>query len=93
MGRWTTQNAASLEARRIEKLKPEARVMEDLKTHYEEELGEPDLFEFTSLVMTLKTVNSIYADGTVAEYYLMLGAGKLRDQFVESLLESLHNAG
>lgn len=66
--------------------------MEDLKTQYEEELGELDLSEFTLLVMTLKTVNSIYPDGTAAEYYLILGPEKLRDQFVENLFEFLHNA-
>ena len=85
------QNTASLEARRIEKLKPEARVMEDLNTNYQEELEELNLSEFTALVITLKTVNSMYANGTEADYYLMLGPGKLHEQFVENLFESLHN--
>lgn len=85
------QNAASLEARRIEKLKLEARVMEDLNTNYQEELEKLNLSEFTALVITLKTVNSMYANGTAADYYLMLGPGKLREQFVENLFESLHN--
>ena len=71
MSQWTTQNAASLEARHIEKLKLEARVMEDQNASYAKELGELNLSEFTSLVMTLKTINSIYANGSVAEYYLM----------------------
>ena len=91
MNYWTMQNAASLEAHRIEKLKPEARVMEDLNTNYQEELEELNLSEFTALVITLKTVNSMYANGTAADYYLMLGPGKLREQFVENLFESLHN--
>lgn len=55
MSRWTTQNAASLEVRRIEKLKPEARVMQDLNAGYAEELGEPNLSEFTSLVTRLRS--------------------------------------
>ena len=92
MGQQTIQNIASLEVRRIEKLKPEARIIEDLKTHYKEKLGELDLSKFTLLVMILKTVNNIYTNGTMAEYYLILELEKLYNQFVENLFKFLYNA-
>lgn len=85
------QNAASLEARCIKKFKPEARIMEDLNTNYQEELEELNLSKFTALVIILKTVNSMYANGTGANYYLMLGPRKLCEQFVENRFESLHD--
>ena len=65
--------------------------MEDLNAGYAEELGELNFSKFTSLVMTLKTVNSIYANETVAKYYLILGIEKLHEQFVEDFFESVYN--
>lgn len=85
------QNAASLEARYIEKLKSKARVMKDLNTNYQKELEELNLFPFMALVIALKTVNSIYANGTLMDYYLMLRSEKFCEQFMENVFEFLHN--
>lgn len=65
--------------------------MEDFKIYYDEELGKLDFSKFISLVITLKTVNSIYMDEIVIEYYLILRFEKLYNQFVENLFQFLYN--
>lgn len=72
--------------RNIKKLKPKTRIMEDLNTSYVDELRKLNLFEFISLIMTVKIVNSIYVSKKVAKYYLMLGFRKLYKQFINFFL-------
>lgn len=65
--------------------------MENLNTNHHKKLEKLNFFKFMSLVITLKTVIIIYRNGTVADYYLILGLEKLHEQFVKNLFEFLYN--
>lgn len=64
MDKWTYQNAASLEARRVETMKPEAKVLADMKIWYSDafldqlshhliQLPLPVFFEYFVLIVIL----------------------------------------
>ena len=56
-----------------------------------EKLEKLNFSEFTSRMTNLKIVNIIYTNRIKVEYYLILGPGKLRKQFVENLFEFVYN--
>ena len=89
MDKWTTQNAASLEARRVENLKPESKILADIKIWYHDTFFDLTLTQFSNLVHVLKASHVDYEGSTTAKYYEMLGIGHLRDKFVEKLFERL----
>lgn len=89
MSIWTSQNMASLEARRSEGMKPEAKVIADMKICYPYAFEDLNLAKFSVLIHALKASNKDYGGSTAAEYYCMLRAGTLRDLFVERFFEAL----
>lgn len=91
MNRWTTQNAATLEQRRVEKMTEEARAMEDIKKNYAVAIQDLSLSRFSALVRGLQETGNQYGGYTAGQYYFLLTEGHLRDQFMEKFLESLED--
>ena len=91
MDKQTTQNTASLEARRVESLKPEVKVLVDIKIWYPDAFFDLSLTQFSDLVY-IQTYYFNYRGNTAAKYYEMLGIGYLHDNFIEGLFERLEQA-
>lgn len=83
--RWTSQNVASLETRRIENMKPEAKILANMKISYFNIFFDLTLTQFSDLVYILKASHNDYRGSTVTEYYEMLGIGHLYNKFVKAL--------
>ena len=65
--------------------------MEDLNVSYAEKLEKLNLSGFISLVITLKTLNSIYENRIAKKYYLILEPKKLHKQFIKNPFEFVYN--
>ena len=89
MDKWTAQNAASLEARRVKSLKSEAKVLADMKIWYPDAFLNLNLTQFSDLVHALKASHVKYGGSTAVEYYEIPGISHLHDKFVEGLFEKL----
>ncbi len=85
--KWTTPNIASFEARHIESLKPEVKVLTDMNIWYPDTFFDFTLAQFSDLIHNLKTSHVEYGGNPTAEYYEMLGIGHLRDKFIENFFE------
>lgn len=89
INKWSFQNAASLEARRIKTMKPEAKVLADIKIWYPDAFNDFTLTQFSSLIHALKASYNDYRGNTAAEYYEILDIGSLCHKFVEALFKRL----
>lgn len=89
MSKQSSQNTASLEARCIKIIKPKVKVLIVMKIWYLAVFEDFILTQFNALIYTLKTSYDDYRGSTIAEYYEILGIGKLRDKFVEVFFKRL----
>ena len=64
-------------------LKPEAKVLADMKIWYPDIFFNLILTQFSNLVYALKASHIEYGGSIAAEYYKILGISHLRDKFVE----------
>lgn len=85
----TFQNITSLEIRRVENMKPEAKILVDIKIYYPIAFFDLILTQFSSLIHILKANHDNYGRNITAEYYKILEIGHLHDKFDEKLLEKL----
>ena len=79
----------SLDACRLEGIKPEAKVIADMKICYPDVFEDLNLAKFNALIHALKASNEDYEGSTIVEYYCMLKAGTLQDLFVKSFFKVL----
>lgn len=70
-------------------MKPETKVLADMKIWYPATFDDFTLAQFSALIHALKASHDDYGGYTAAEYYEMLGIGTLRDKFVEAFFERL----
>lgn len=89
MNKWSFQNAASLEARHVKTMKPEAKVLADIKIWYPDAFNDFTFTQFSGLIHALKASHDDYRGNTVAKYYKMLDIGSLYNKFVEALFKRL----
>lgn len=73
-------------------MRPEAKVIEDIKKNYKEGVKELSLYQFTTMLQKLKTEKEEYGGFTGYNYYLILGPGNHHDIFIEGFFKSLQNS-
>lgn len=89
MNKWTSQNGASLKTKNIEDMKPEAKMLANIKIYYLDAFFDLTLIQFNNLIHALKASYDNYRKDTAAKYYKMLGIGHLRDKFVKAFFKKL----
>ncbi len=73
-------------------MRPEVRVIEDIKKNYKEDVKELSLYQFTTMLRKLKAEKEEYGGFTGYNYYLILGPGNHHDVFMEGFFKSLQNS-
>lgn len=89
MDKWTAQNTTSLELRHVESLKPEIKVLVDIKIWYLNAFFDLTLTQFSNLVHASKAGDIKYGGSIITKYYKILNISHLCDKFVERLFEKL----
>lgn len=70
-------------------MKPEAKILADMKIWYPTTFDDFILAEFSALIYALKASHNDYGGYTADGYYEMLGIATLRDKFVKAFFERL----
>lgn len=83
------QNAASLKTRCIEIMKPEAKILTDMKIKYSAIFDDFTLTQFSTLIYALKVNYNNYRRCTITEYYKMLGIATLYNKFIKAFFKRL----
>lgn len=78
-----------METRRIENIKPEIKVLVNIKIWYFNAFCNLTLTQFNDLIYALKASHDNYEENITTEYYQMLEIGYLYYKFIKTLFERL----
>lgn len=89
MNKQNSQNAVSLEARRVKIIKLDTKILVDIKIYYLTFFRNFILAQFSALIYALKINHDNYKKNSAAEYYKIVSINTLYDKFINLFFKKL----